>query len=292
MPALSKFAQILESDAFIVTCELDPPKGTAPSLLDNKIAALKDKVQALVVSDNPNARMQMAPMGFCRYLLDKGIEPIMTITCRDRNRLALQSDLLAAAGLGIQNILAVTGDYITWGDHPESSPVYDLDSVQLLWAISLLNLNKDISGSVLEGPAPLFTIGAAVTLAANTILPQILKFRKKEGAGAHFFMSHPIFDLASVAEFFKQVSELKAPLFASVCILTEEQIREYSPGKYPGLFVPKPVLEKFQSLNPGEVLPRMIEHTAALIEEIKKDGRFRGVHLMLQGEEERIGELV
>jgi methylenetetrahydrofolate reductase (NADPH) len=123
-------------------------------LVDWKIAALKDKVQAVVVSDNPRARMQMAPLGFCRYLLDQGLEPIMTMTCRDRNRLALQSDLLAAAGLGIQNILAVTGDYVTWGDHPEGKPVYDLDSVQLIWALSQLNANRDISGNVIEGPPP------------------------------------------------------------------------------------------------------------------------------------------
>lgn len=292
MPTPSKFAQALESDVFIVTCELDPPKGTDPSLAENKITGLKDKVQALVVSDNPKAQLHMAPIGFCRTLLEQGFDPIMTMTCRDRNRLALQSDLLAAAGLGIQNILAVSGDYITWGDHPESRPVYDLDSVQLLWTISQLNLNKDISGGVVQGPSPSFTFGAAVTLTANPLLPQVFKFRKKERAGAQFFMSHPIFDLAGVEDFFKQVPEMNIPLLASVCLLKEEQIRDYSPGKTPGLSVPKTVLEKFQSLNSEEFQARMLEQTTKLIEEIKKDGRFRGVHLMLQGEEEKIGELL
>jgi methylenetetrahydrofolate reductase (NADPH) len=292
MPAPSKFAEGLKSGAFLVTCELDPPKGIDPSIPGDKIKALREKTQALVVSDNHNARMHMAPLGFCRYLLDQGLDPVMTMTCRDRNRLALQSDLLAAAGLGIQNILVVTGDYMTWGDHPESKPVYDLDAVQLLWTLSQLNSNRDISGNPLEGPAPSFTFGAAVSLAANPVLPEILKFRKKEGAGAHFFMSQPIFELADVEEFFKQTPELKSPLLASVCLLKEEQIRDYGPGKFPGLTIPGGLWENWQSLKPGEIRPKMMEHTAKLIEAIKKDGRFRGVHLMLNGEEEMIGELI
>ncbi len=292
MPDPSEFAQALGTDSFIVTCELDPPKGFMPSLIDKKIAVLKNKVQAIVVSDNPKARMLMAPIGFCRYLLDQGLEPIMTLTCRDRNRLALQSDLLAAAGFGIQNILAVTGDYITWGDHQEGKPVYDLDSIQLIWAISQLNANRDISGNVIEGPAPAFSIGSAAALTGNPVGPQVLKFRKKEKAGAHFFISHPVFDLADMEEFFKQVVEIKTPLLVSVCLLTEEQIRGYALGDYPGLIIPESLSEKFKSVDSTEFQPRMIAHTARLIETIKKDGRFCGVHLMLQGEEERIGELI
>ena len=292
MPDPSRLAKGLESGAFIVTCELDPPKGTAWSLVEPKIAALKNKIQAVVVSDNPKARMHMAPIGFCLYLIEQGIEPIMTMTCRDRNRLALQSDLLAAAGLGLQNILAVTGDYITWGDHPESKPVYDLDSIQLIWAINQLNLGRDISGGIIEGPAPLFTVGGAVTLTADPILPQILKFRKKQQVGADFFISHPIFDLPGVEEFFKQISEIKTPLLASMCLLKEEQVREYVPAKYPGLLVPESMLARFKTLNSAKFQSGMIECTANLIQAIKNDGRFRGVHLMMQGAEERIGKII
>ena len=291
MPTPSKFAEALASDAFLITCELDPPRGTDPALVEEKLAKLKDKVQALVVADNPKGRMSMAPIGLCRYLLEKGLEPIMTLTCRDRNRLALQSDLLAAAGLGIRNILAVTGDYITWGDHPEGAPVYNLDSVQLLWTLSLLNTGQDLAGQMIQGPGPAFTYGAAVTLTANPILPQALKYKKKLGLGPHFFMSHPVFDLAGVEGFFQEVPEMVTPLLASVCLLTAEQIRDYSPGRYPGLVIPRPVLEKMQSWKSEDFQPRMVEYAAGLIAAIKKDKRFRGVHLMLPGQEEKIGEL-
>jgi methylenetetrahydrofolate reductase (NADPH) len=292
MAAPSKLAQALGSHAFMITCALDSPKGTDPSKAKNTVDLLKGKVQAVVVSDNPQARMHMAPIAFGRYLLDQGIEVVMTLTCRDRNRLALQSDLLAAAGLGIQNILAVTGDFITWGDHPEAKPVYDLDSLQLIRTISLLNENKDLSGNTIDGSPPGFTIGAAVTLAGTPILPQVLKFNKKVKVGAHFFMSHPVFDLSDVEDFFKLVPDLKIPVLASVCLLNEQQIRDVHPDKTPGLYIPKPFWEKIQSLGSSEVRSGMIAHTAKLIESIKKDGRFQGVHLMLNGQEEWIGELI
>lgn len=292
MPTPSKFAQALASGSFLVTCELDPPKGIDLSLLDDKLSKIKEVVNAVVVADNPKGRMSMAPMAPCHYLLAQGLEPIMTLTCRDRNRLALESDLLAAAALGIHNILAVAGDYITWGDHPESAPVYDLDSVQLLWALSLLNHNQDLAGQPVQGSAPNFTYGATVTLTAKPVLPLVLKFKKKLTLDPHFFISHPIFDLSSTEDFFKELREIKTPLLASVCLLTEEQVRSYSPGRYPGLVIPMPILEKFQSWKSGEFLPRLVEYTAGLINAVRKDARFRGVHLMLQDQEDKIRELI
>ena len=292
MPAQSKFAQALASEAFIVTCELDPPKGADPTVVQGKISALRDKVQAVVVSDNHSARMRMAPLGFCRTLLDQGLEPILTLTCRDRNRLALQSDLLAAFHLGIQNVLAVTGDYLSWGDHPQAKPVYDLDSVQLLKTLNGLNQGQDFSGNPLEGAAPFFTVGAVVPLTANPLQPVVMKFRKKEAQGVDFFISHPLFEPGDAENFFKEVPAIKAPLLASVCLLKWEQVAGYSPGNIPGLFLPERVLERFKSWNEETYQSGIREFAVKLIEAVKKDGRFRGVHLMLQGNEEKIGELV
>lgn len=292
MATPSKLASALASDDFIITCALDPPKGTAFSSLESRTAALAQKVQAVVVADNPKARLHMAPLGFCKMLLDRGLEPVMTLTCRDRNRLALQSDLLAAAGLGIKNILALTGDYITWGDHPQAKPVYDLDSLQLIGLLARFNEGCDLAGASFEGPAPDFTIGAVADLTGNPFGPVMLKIKKKEQAGVHFFISHPIFDLEEAEVFFKERPESRVPLLAAVCLLREEQIQRYRAGGEPGLSIPDRILEKYSALPTGELTGRAMADAAELIANIKKGGRFRGVHLMLHGEEERIGELV
>jgi methylenetetrahydrofolate reductase (NADPH) len=292
MAAPSKLASALASKDFIITCALDPPKGTTLDSLTSRTAALATKVQAVVAGDNPRARLHMAPLGFCKMLLDQGLEPVMTVTCRDRNRLALQADLLAAAGLGIRNILALTGDYITWGDHPQTKPVYDLDSLQLIGLLARFNEGCDLAGAPLEGPAPDFTIGAVASLTGSPLGPQVLKMKKKEQAGVHFFISHPIFDLEGTEAFFKEKPESDVPLLATVCLLREDQIQRYRAGGEPGLYIPERVLEKYGSLTTGELTDRLLADAAGLIESIKKDGRFRGVHLMLQGEEERIGALL
>ncbi len=292
MPTPSKFSHALTSEDFIITAELDPPKGADLTVVQKKISALKDKVRGVVVSDNHSARMRMAPLGLCRALLDQGLEPILTLTARDRNRLALQSDLLAAFSLGIQNVLAVTGDHTSWGDHPQAKPVYDLDSLQLLGALSALNLGQDLSGNPLEGAAPLFTVGAVVPLKANPLPPVIMKFRKKAAQGVDFFMSHPLFDLKNVEDFFKQTPEIKTPLLATVCLLKWDQIAGYGPGSLPGVFLPEWVREEFKSWEEEAYESKALEFTGKLIDAVKKDGRFRGVHLLLQEKEEKIGELV
>jgi methylenetetrahydrofolate reductase (NADPH) len=291
MPTPSKFSRTLASEEFILTAELDPPKGADLSIVQEKISALKDKVQAVVVSDNHSARMRMAPLGLCRALLDQGLEPILTLTGRDRNRLALQSDLLAAFSLGIQNVLAVTGDHTSWGDHPQAKPVYDLDSLQLLGALSALNLGQDLSGNPLEGVPPLFTVGAVVPLAVNPLQPVIIKFRRKVTQGVDFFVSHPLFDLKNARVFFEKTPEIKTPILATVCLLNWEQVAGYISGNIPGLFLPEGVLEEFKSWEEEAYESKARDFTRKLIEAVKKDGRFRGVHLMLQGKEEKIGEL-
>jgi 5,10-methylenetetrahydrofolate reductase len=292
MPNPSKFSQALASEAFLITAELHPPKGADVSVVQGKISALRGKVQAVVVSDNHSARMRMAPLGLCRTLLDQGLEPILTLTGRDRNRLALQSDLLSAYSLGIQNVLAVTGDHTSWGDHPQAKPVYDLDSVLLLKTLSALNHGQDLSGNPLEGAPPLFTVGAVVPLAANPLQPVIMKFRKKAAQGVDFFMSHPLFDLKYTEDFFEQTSEKKIPLLATVCLLKWDQVAGYRPGNLPGLFLPDGVLEQFKSWKEETYESKAWEFAGKLIEAVKKDGRFRGVHLMLPGREEQVGDLV
>jgi 5,10-methylenetetrahydrofolate reductase len=292
MPEPSSFSQALASDRFIILCELDPPHSADPSLKDDKIAFLKGKIQAAVVPDNHQAKLHMSPLAFSRYLLDQGVEPMMTLTCRDRNRLALQSDLLGAAALGISNILALTGDYLSWGDHPQAKPVFDLDSIQLLQAISQFKAGTNLMGKPLEGRLPQFTVGALVPLKTDPLGPQILKFRKKMAVGVDFFMSHPLFDLEGIGEFLSVVSETGKPLLATIRLFKPRDFTGPLKGRLPGLVIPPPVLEQFGALQEEEMLSRSLEMAAGVIQAVKKDGRFRGIHLLLRGAEERIGELL
>jgi methylenetetrahydrofolate reductase (NADPH) len=186
----------------------------------------------------------------------------------------------------------VTGDHPSWGDHPQAKPVFDLDSVQLLKTLNGLNQGRDFSGNPLEGAPPIFTVGAVVPLTANPIQPVVMKFRKKEARGVDFFMSHPLFDPDAAEDFFKQAPAIKTPLLASVILLTWEQVSGYRPGNIPGVFLPPAIRQRFESWNEETFQSRIWEFTAKLIEAFKKGGRFRGVHLLLQGKEEKIGELV
>ena len=292
MPEPSSFSQTLASDRFIILCELDPPHSADPSLKDEKIAFLKGKIQAAVVPDNHQAKLHMSPLAFSRYLLDQGLEPIMTLACRDRNRLALQSDLLGAAALGISNILALTGDYLSWGDHPQAKPVFDLDSIQLLQAVSQLRAGTNLMGKSLKGEPPRFTTGALVPLKTDPLGPQVLKFHKKIAAGADFFITHPLFDLEGIEEFLSIIAETGKPLLATVRLFKPKDFAGPHKGRLPGLVVPPAVLDAFRTLEEEKMLSRSLEMAAGVIRAVREDGRFRGIHLLLRGAEERIGELL
>ena len=192
MPTPNNFSRALASKDFILTAELDPPKGADVSVIQEKISALRDKVQGVVVSDNHSARMRMAPLGLCRALLDQGLEPILTLTGRDRNRLALQSDLLAAFSLGIQNVLAVTGDHTSWGDHPQAKPVYDLDSVQLLKTVSALNRGLDLSRNSFGGRLAPFYDGSGSSPDGQSPSTGDHEISQEGGPGRGFFYEPPL----------------------------------------------------------------------------------------------------
>jgi methylenetetrahydrofolate reductase (NADPH) len=179
---------------FVVTSEVGPPKGTDIQEMIEHIDLLKDKVDALNVTDNQSAGVRIGSTAVCRVIKDRGGEPVLQLTCRDRNRLALQSELLSAAILGVNNVLCLTGDYVTIGDHPNAKPVFDLDSAQLLQTVATLNAGKDMAGNELKGATD-FLPGACVAPEADPIEPQMLKFEKKVAAGAKFFQTQAVFDL-------------------------------------------------------------------------------------------------
>ncbi|GAH41554.1 unnamed protein product, partial [marine sediment metagenome] len=179
--ANSLFEEKLNSDEFLVTTEVGPPKGADISELIKHIDLLKDKVDAINVTDHQSSVMRFPSLGGCLLIKEHGGEPVLQITCRDRNRLAIQAELLLAYSRGIGNVLCLTGDSIDVGDHKEAKPVFDLDSVQLLRLIRTMESGTDMGGNDLKG-APKFCIGASVHPEADFIEPQLIKFDKKVAA--------------------------------------------------------------------------------------------------------------
>ena len=199
--AKSLFEEKLQSGKFVVTTEIGPPKGADISETIHHMDLLKDKVDAINVTDHQSSVMRFPSLGGCLLVKELGGEPILQMTCRDRNRMALQADLLFAYSRGISNVLCLTGDSIDVGDHKEAKPVFDLDSVQLLEMIRTLESGTDMAGNDLKG-APKFCAGASVHPEADYIAPQLVKLDKKVAAGAQFLQTQGIFDLCKLSSLY------------------------------------------------------------------------------------------
>ncbi|MDD5448651.1 MAG: methylenetetrahydrofolate reductase, partial [Actinomycetota bacterium] len=178
----------LESGKFVVTCEVGPPKGVDISEMEENVHLVKDRVDASNITDLQSSVLRLGSLTSCVLLKQWGLEPIFQVTCRDRNRLALQSDLLNANVFGLENVLCLTGDHVALGDHLDAKPVFDLDSVSLLQAARTLEQGIDLGGNELSG-SPKFFLGATVTPAADPVEPQVIKMEKKVKAGAQFFQT-------------------------------------------------------------------------------------------------------
>jgi len=285
------FEEALDSREFVVTAEIGPPKGTNIEEMLHHIDLLKGNVDALNVTDNQSSVMRLNSLAVCHLIKEKGGEPILQMTCRDRNRLALQSDLLSANILGIHNLLCLTGDYITIGDHIEAKPVFDLDSVQLLQAVKLLQEGKDLGGNELNGSAQ-FCVGAIVTPEANPLEPQLLKFEKKVKAGATFFQTQAIYDLDKFKNFMKYARQFKVKIFAGIVLLVSAGMARYMNANVPGIFVPQNLIEEMSSAGKGKGLTKGIEIAGRMIKQIKEEAICDGVHVMAIGKEAVVPDIL
>src|SRR5947207_4470540 len=204
---MSHLRDRLEAGKFVITTEMEPPKGTDLSQFLSTAALLKDKVHAVNVTDNQRAIMRLSSVGGSALLIRQGLEPILQVTCRDRNRLALQSDLLTAWVLGVRNVLAMTGDPVEAGDHPMAKPVFDVSSAALLQMIGQLNSGNDAAGHPLEGKTDFFC-GATVNPCVEPLEPELKRFEEKVAAGARFFQTQAIYDLDAFARFMEIVKTM------------------------------------------------------------------------------------
>ena len=197
----------IKDKIFLVTSELNPPKGTDLSTLFNKVELLKKSITAFNITDNHTSKMSMSPIAVANLLKTQGIEPIVQLACRDKNRVALQSDILGLSALGIKNILCMTGDHSSIGDDPNSKPVFDLDGISLLKAVSSLRNGKDLANNKLKGAPEIFS-GAVANPGSNDIQKEIDRMKQKIEAGAQFFQTQPVYDIKKFESFFNQTKDL------------------------------------------------------------------------------------
>jgi 5,10-methylenetetrahydrofolate reductase len=280
------FREALETGKFVVTAEVGPGKGTDVEHLLKDAQIIKDRVDAINVTDLQSSVMRLGSMAVCHLLADMDIDPIFQVTCRDRNRLALQSDLLSAWVLGIRNILALTGDHPTLGDHPWAKPVFDLDSVTLLEVTGKLNSGLDMAGNELKG-APEFLCGAVVNPGADNEAAmdlQIMKMEKKIEAGAKFFQTQGVYDLDAFEKFMKRVEGFNTKVLGGIILLKSVGMARYMNKNVAGVFVPEPLI---QELKAAEDKAQASVNMAVRLVKGMKD-LCDGVHVMALGWESKI----
>ncbi|MFZ0033860.1 MAG: methylenetetrahydrofolate reductase [Sedimentisphaerales bacterium] len=281
-----KLRECFEQGKYAITSEIGPPKGVSIEKCLKEAESLKDRITAFNVTDLQSAVMRFGSLATCRLLVERGMEPVFQMTCRDRNRLALQSDLLSAYGLGIENVLCLTGDHPNLGDHPQAKAVFDLDSVQLLAAATTLQQGKDMAGKELDG-TPKFFLGAVVTPGAEPLEPQILKMEKKIEAGARFFQTQAVYDTEQFKEFMKKVSHFNVPVMAGIVILKSVGMANYMNANVAGVNVPQNLIEELkkdkEKTKSGQT---GVEIAIRIINEIKDC--CQGIHLMALGWEDKL----
>ncbi len=286
---MSKLRQLLERGQFVVTGEIGPPKGVSLDKCLHDAEILRDYVTAINVTDLQSAVMRIGSLAVSARLVERGLEPVYQLTCRDRNRLALQSDLLSAWALGIENVLCLTGDHPILGDHTEAKPVYDLDSVQLLKAASMLNQGHDMAGHELES-MPSFFLGAVVTPGAEPLEPQIIKMKKKIEAGARFFQTQAIYEPEKFEHFMNQVQGFKVPVIAGIVILKSAAMAKFMNESVAGIYVPESIIREMEETKREDRKKKAVEITARIIRQVKPF--CQGVHIMPLGWEELVPEII
>jgi methylenetetrahydrofolate reductase (NADPH) len=270
------FAEKIRGGLFVLTSEIGPPKGIETARLLEDAELIRTRVDAINVTDLQSSVMRLGSLAVSSLLKQKGFDPVFQVTCRDRNRLALQSDILSAAALGINNILALTGDYPTLGDHPEAKPVFDLDSVQLLEVIRMLQSGADMKGNKLDGLAPKFCVGAVVNPGADPLEPQIMKMEKKIAAGAEFFQTQAIYDVKIFENFLSKTKHLQVPILAGIVLLKSAGMAKFMNKNVAGVTVPEDLIKEMETTK--DKVAQSVDIAARLIKQLRPMSQ--GIHIM------------
>jgi methylenetetrahydrofolate reductase (NADPH) len=288
--ALSKFMESISSKEFTISGEVDPPKGANRDTIVHQAELLKPHVVAANVTDNPLGIVIMNTLVPCHIMQNEvGLEAVYQVTCRDRNRIAIQSDILGAAALGIKNVLALTGDHPSLGDHPQAKPVFDLGSVELVDLIRTMVYDEtDYAGNKLD-VAPKMAIGVALSPGVDPVEPEIMKLEKKIEAGADFAQTQCVYDTAILEKLLDATSHLDLPILPGIAPLKSVGMAKFMASNVPGVTIPDEMIDVLK--NAKDVKDATIEITASLLRDIKEMG-FSGVHIMPVGMDAYVGDII
>lgn len=293
----SQLQKVLRAGHFAVACEISPPVGPNPEAVQRQIAQLRGYADAYNVTDNPAATVHMSSLAASILLKQAGLDPVLQLTCRDRNRLALQADLLGAAAFGITTVLALSGDHILGGDHPQSKPVYDLDSINLVRMIRMMRAGVFENGKPIPKRAPEFFIGAVENPFAPPYEFRPLRLAKKVAAGAQFIQTQLIFNVARFREFMARVVDLglheKVAILAGVGPIRSLKAAEFMATQVAGLEVPPEVVERIGKFSQKEDQAKAgLELGLEIARQVREIPGVRGLHLMAVAWPEAIPQLV
>ena len=283
---MGRLADALKDSSFIVTGELTPPKGTDLGDLFDKAELLREQVTAFNLTESHAARMAMDPVAVGHLLIDRGIEPIVQMTSRDKNRLAIQASILGAAALGISNVVFMGGDPPKNGDHPNAKPVFDLFASQLLEAASGLNQGNDLTGNRLKG-SPQLTIGAVANPGANDLDTELDNMHRKADAGAEFFQTQAVYDTQAFGRFMDRAKSDK-PVLAGIIPIKSVKMAQYMNNRIPGVDIPQQLIDRIDSAgdDPAQIAEVSIEIASSTVRALRS--MTSGVHVMAIGWEDKI----
>ena len=286
-----RITELFDNGEFVVTAEVGPPKGIDASHVVEEAKEYLSGITAVNVTDNQSSVMRMGSLPACVMLKNAGLTPILQLTCRDRNRIALQSELLGAAALGIENILCLTGDHTKMGDHPGAKPVFDLDSVSLLHTVCQLEKGVDLGGNPLVGEAPKFAKGAVVSPCSDSVDAQLAKMERKVMAGAEYFQTQAVFDSEKFITFMEKAKQFGKPVQLGVIIPKSAGMAKFMNKNVAGVHVPQWMIDELAADKEKAKLGITgVELAAKVIKECRP--YCQGLHIMALGWEAKVPELL
>ena len=296
MNAQSRLQETLSKGEFAVTAECGPPRGANPEVVRKKGELLKGYVDAVNVTDNQTAIVRMSSIAACSHLLQMGLEPVMQMVTRDRNRIALQSDIMGAYSLGIKNILCLSGDHQSFGSQPDALNVFDIDSMNLIRTVQTMReQGKDMSGSELNGPPRMF-IGAAANPFADPFEYRVIRLAKKIDAGADFIQTQCIYNMDRFKEWMKMARDEglteKVHILGGVTPLKSAGMAKFMNNKVAGMDVPEPLIKRMAGVSKEKAVEEGIKICLETIAELRDIEGVHGVHIMAIEWEEIVGQIV